>query len=111
MTTGPGWIALTNGSYNVTQPNGFQSYFLTIDAAHRSALPYTRIYSVAGDHRFYFPLWMLSDALLIVAVGLVISHIRSRLSYKPGLCEMCGYDLRASPDRCPECGTSIKSVP
>lgn len=55
-----------------------------------------------------FPLWCLPAGLLALHVGLSrLSHWTFRAGRSPatGLCRSCGYDLRATPDRCPECGT------
>lgn len=58
----------------------------------------------------YFPLWLPASlvALPLLFVLIIVRH-RRRVRRSSGLCSGCGYDLRATPDRCPKCGTSVQS--
>ena len=52
------------------------------------------------------PLWAPTLTLAGVLLSLIILPVlRRRSRRRQGLCQACGYDLRASPERCPECGT------
>ena len=52
--------------------------------------------------RVVVPTWFLAAAsALLPAARLVRRVVRRRAR---GVCARCGYDLRATPERCPECG-------
>jgi hypothetical protein len=57
------------------------------------------------------PLWSLALAAGVLptyAFAIQRRHTSRRIR---GLCSRCGYDLRATPERCPECGTAVAPKP
>jgi len=58
---------------------------------------------------FGVPFWVLAAFFFIPSVALLHRALQTRSHRAPGLCRKCGYDLRATPDRCPECGMVTSS--
>ncbi len=54
------------------------------------------------------PLWVPGLLFLPGAYACVLPLSRRRKRKKLGLCLKCGYDLRGSCERCPECGESLE---
>lgn len=44
------------------------------------------------------------------ATGIVFNWRQARFDHAKGRCGTCGYDLRATPERCPECGAESRNA-
>ncbi len=57
------------------------------------------------------PIWSVVAGALVLPARWVMLHRgrwRRQERRSLGLCPTCAYDLRASPERCPECGTVVE---
>ena len=100
-------------NYNIKRP-GFQEitsvYYWTwggfkdFSTTWRPAL-----FHKYGGFVLHLPFWI---PILVLGSTAWCSYapLRRRKRKKLGLCVKCGYDLRASKDRCPECGEEFDST-
>jgi hypothetical protein len=102
----PGWRYdgdAPDGHISSAMMRGSRFGFKIERSRQKQAAP-PRLSSIASDDRIVMvPCW-----LVVLVTGLLpvrFAYKVARAHAPPGLCRKCGYDLRATPDRCPECGT------
>jgi hypothetical protein len=61
-------------------------------------------YAFHGFALHYHVLWWATAPAAVLATAAYVRQ-RRRRQRAGTFCAVCGYDLRATPDRCPECGT------
>ena len=72
------------------------------------------IHSMDFDGRgltLVLPHWFLVVLLGLPVVPRMLRTVRGACRRHRSLCPTCGYDLRATPTRCPECGTVVQRPP
>jgi hypothetical protein len=111
--TGEGWLLSGNihrWAANEEHPSewvhrggwGARSWF---ESVQNYGPPYTNRYDGVS-----IPLWLLAAACALVPVSHAYRRRIRRRRRIAGQCAACGYDLRATSDRCPECGAAVEGA-
>jgi hypothetical protein len=69
--------------------------------------PETRVLPAASSYgwKFGVHLLLVTAAAAVLPAARVRRVLHVRRAKRNGLCTTCGYDMRSTPERCPECGT------
>jgi hypothetical protein len=57
------------------------------------------------------PFWFLMLLAALLAIPRLTRRVQRDKRFAAGCCTRCGYDLRATPDKCPECGAIPSRAP
>lgn len=80
---------------------------VTLDDSWRTGFGFNACSVVMGPERYdyvTFPVGILASPIVL---WWVVIWSQRRQVLMLGRCKKCGYDSRASPERCPECGTAV----
>jgi hypothetical protein len=110
----------TLARWSVSDPGG-ETWHFTFDTRSTTSLPtqnnidlifsrglsfnlFTNHWTRWNIRQVTVPFWIVAVLTGLSAALFALLSQRATANTK-GLCQTCGYDLRATPDRCPECGT------